>query len=474
MQYNGAVNLSRLRDALLFAVLVTSGLAIYSGAFRGGFQYDDYFAILLNPHLEGWRTFVHDLDHMVRPLLQATFLLDRSLYGNSPAGYHLLNLILHFASTVLVYRILTVAVAEKSLAILWWTAVVFFVHPITTETVTYISGRASGLMAFFYLLAFFLYIEAAKRHDNGPVRRLYLAGAVVSHLFSFGSKETAMTFPLVLLLWDVVIRRHDAVSLRRSFLTNHLPFWIVLLAVASWAWNHPRYATLAEFSFTLRPLWDNFLSEIHAVAYAVVLFLCPWKLNIDHDLPEFHSPAQWPLPLDVCLLAGLVTAGLVAVRRLPLFSFGIGWFFVLLLPTSLIPRADLLSERNLYPAFLGLALAIVVFGSRFVEWLMTLLGRARLVRLSANGLAIGLLLMLCFFTYERNALYRSEVSLWGDAVQKSPTKARPHNNLGHAYAMQGEWDRAIEEFRIAAQLDPEYALARKNLRDAYLHVVGRN
>ena len=136
-----------------------------------------------------------------------------------------------------------------------------------------------------------------------------------------------------------------------------------------------------------------------------------------------------------------------------MFSFGIGWFFVLLLPTSLIPRADLLSERNLYPAFLGLALAIVVFGSRFVEWLMTLLGRARLVRLSANGLAIGLLLMLCFFTYQRNALYRSEVSLWGDAVQKSPTKARPHNNLGHAYAMQGEWDRAIEEFRIAAQLD---------------------
>jgi tetratricopeptide (TPR) repeat protein len=146
----------------------------------------------------------------------------------------------------------------------------------------------------------------------------------------------------------------------------------------------------------------------------------------------------------------------------------------LLLPTSVIPRADLLSERNLYPSFLGLALAIVVFGSRVVEWLVTLLGRARLVRLSANGLAIALLLMLCFFTYQRNALYRSEVSLWGDAVHKSPTKARPHNNLGHAYAMQGEWDRAIEEFRIAAQLDPEYALARKNLRDAYLHVVGRN
>ena len=133
----------------------------------------------------------------------------------------------------------------------------FFIHPITTETVTYISGRASGLMAFFYLLAFFLYIEAAKRHDNGPVRRLYLAGAVVSHLFSFGSKETAMTFPLVLLLWDVLIRRHDAVSLRRIF---HQSSSVLDRALCGrqWAWRHPRYAILHNSVFTLRPLWDNF------------------------------------------------------------------------------------------------------------------------------------------------------------------------------------------------------------------------
>ena len=88
-------------------------------------------------------------------------------------------------------------------------------------------------------------------------------------------------------------------------------------------------------------------------------------------------------------------------------------------------------------------------------------------------MAIGLVFLLSAFTYQRNLLYSDEVSLWSDTVLKSPAKARPHNNLGHAYAMHGEWDDAIEEFRIAAQLDPDYALARKNLHDAYLHVVGR-
>jgi len=323
-------------------------------------------------------------------------------------------------------------------------------------------------------LAFLLYIKASNAQDHDPVRRLYLAGAVVTYLFSFGSKETAMTFPLVLLLWDVLIRQHEVASLRQRFFTNHLPFWIVLCAVAMWAWRHPRYAALAEFSFTLRPLWDNLLSEIHAMAYAVMLFFCPWQQNFDHDLPEFHSPTQWPLPLDLSLLAGMAMAGLVAARRFPLFSFGVWWFFVLLLPTSLIPRADLLSERNLYPAFFGLALASVVLGSRFLKWLMRLVPHPRLVWVAAMSCAIGLILVLCLFTYQRNLVYQDEISLWSDTVRKSPAKARPYNNLGHAYAMRGEWDHALEEFRIAAQLNPDYALAQKNLRDAYLHVVGRD
>ena len=84
-----------------------------------------------------------------------------------------------------------------------------------------------------------------------PVRRLYLAGAVVSYLLSFGAKETAMTFPFVLVLWDVLLSQRKAVSLRRSFFIYHVPFWLVLCAVALWAWRHPRYIDLAQFSLTL-------------------------------------------------------------------------------------------------------------------------------------------------------------------------------------------------------------------------------
>ena len=458
---------------LLCAILVTVTVATYAGTFLGAFQYDDLYTILINVHLDGLDTFVGHLDHMVRPVLYGTFLIDRSLYGHTPTGYHLLNLLLHLGSGLLVYRILTLAATQDTQQVPFWTALLFLIHPIQTEAVTYISGRASGLMAFFYLLSFALYLEAASRRHTGFPHRRYVAGALLSFVLALGSKETAMTFPLALLLWDIVIRRLDGGALRKMVLSHHLPFWFMLIAVAAWAWWHPRYSTLTQFSLEIRPLWDNLLSELHATAFSLLLLFCPWKQSFDHDLPTLHSLLQWPLPLDLLLLGGLAVVAFVSARRVPLLAFGIGWFFVQLIPTTLIPRNDLLSERNLYLASIGLFLVVVLVSFRLIQLLLEAQSRFQLVQIGAGSLGLLAILALCYMTVERNELYRDPVLLWSDTVKKSPQRARPHNNLGHGYLLRDDWERAIEEFRIAAQMDPDYMLARKNLRDAYLHQVGR-
>lgn len=459
--------------SFLSACLVAAALGVYGGAFRGDFQYDDFSGVLNNAHLDQWSTFVGHLDHMVRPFLHLTFFVDRSLYGDIATGYHVLNLLLHLGSGLLIYGILRHAVTEETQPVPFWTALVFLIHPIGTETVTYISGRASGLMAFWYLLAFFLYIKESEETNRHLRCRLYQAGAIFSFMLSVASKEPAVTFPLVLLLWDVLIRRLRGLSLRAVILSRHLPFWLIMVVVGVLAWRHPRYADLAQFSFGIRPLWDHLLSELHAAAYTLWLIMSPWNQNFDHDLPVLHSLTEWPLPLDLLVLGGLITGACVLARRLPLLSFGIGWFVLQMLPTTVIPRNDLLSERNLYLASFGIVLAIVMLSSRVTQWLETVLPQPRVIRFGAKSLAVLLVLVLCFFTYQRNRLYHDQVSLWSDTVRLSPNKARPHNNLGHAYALQGNWDQAIDEFRIAAKLDPDYVLAQKNLRNAYLHQVGR-
>jgi protein O-mannosyl-transferase len=143
------------------------------------------------------------------------------------------------------------------------------------------------------------------------------------------------------------------------------------------------------------------------------------------------------------------------------------------LPTILIPRLDLLSERNLYLPFAGLVPALVSLTGWAANRLIAQFNQLRIIR--ATFFVIGLLVVadLCVLTYQRNLLYRDAVALWTDTVEKSPQKARPHNNLGHSYALSGDWDRAVDEFRTAARLDPDYALAQKNLRNAYLRQVGR-
>jgi len=452
-------------------ILFTVTVASYCLAFNGDFHYDDSLTILENPHVDRFDTFLGHLDHMVRPVLYATFLIDRSLYGLNPVGYHLLNLMLHLGSGLLLYRILTNAVPDEAASIPFWAALLFLIHPIATETVTYISGRASGLMAFFYLLALYLYIRASQ-HPNGS-SRLYLSGAVASFLLSIGSKETAVTFPIMLLLWDGLIRGKRGSDIRAALISNHSPFWIVLLLAAAWAWSHPHYTALVQFSLNIRPWSDHLLSELHAVAYALWLLFSPWNQNFDHDLPQFRSLFQRPLPTDVLLLSGTAAVALFSVRRFPLVAFGLAWFFLQLLPTGLIPRNDLLSERNLYLPAIGLLLAIVALGSHFISRLLTIVRQPALLRFGSAVLAAALVAVLCLFTYQRNLLYQDRLLLWSDAVRKSPNKARPHNNLGYAYSLHGDWDRAIEEFRIAAQLDPDYVLAQDNLRDAYLHRVGR-
>jgi len=463
---------THLQGKLLFFILLVAGL-IYVTAFSGDFHFDDRPTILANPHLESGEIFVDHLDHMVRPVLYATFFLDRRLFDMSPAGYHLLNLLLHLGSGALVYRILMRAVTEETKLVAPWTTLLFLIHPIQTETVTYISGRASGLMAFWYLLALFLYIKASEDTSGHVIRRRYRSGALLCFILSVASKEPAVTFPLALLLWDVVVRRLRGARLREAIIAEHTPFWLAVLAAGVLAWQHPRYADLAQFSLNIRPLWENALSELHSVSYALLLFICPWKQNFDHDLPLLHTLIEWPLPLDLLVWCGLTVAAFISIRRLPLLSFGIGWFVLQILPTTVLPRNDLLSERNLYLASLGILLAAVVLGSYLTHRIAQVLERPSWFGISVGAVELAMVVALCVSTMHRNALYHNPVLLWSDSVAKSPRKARPHNNLGYALSRRGEWDPAIEEFRIAVRLDPAYELAQQNLRDAYLRQVGR-
>lgn len=453
------------------AAIVAGAILAYAGSFAATFQFDDRAVILDDGRLATVRAFLAAVPQMIRPLLKLTFLVDRHLYGDNPAGYHVLNLVLHCGTALTVLAILSLTVGrlreEQRRGVQWvpfCTALLFALHPIGTETVTYICGRATGLASFFALLSVYLALAAS---SPGTSRRRFFgcaAAAIASFIVALLSKEIAVVVPALLLLWRVVVgdARENRLAIRL-----HATFWIVACgAVALAAW-HPRYVMLARASLETRPMGQNLLTQVHAVCYGLSLFVFPWRLNFDHDLRTYSSIVQAPIPVDVALLIALAVLGACSVRRWPLVSLGLGWFFICLLPTnSLIPRYDILSERNLYLPSIGVVLAVIALLAGVVyrcrgRWRRTA-ATAAVAACAASAVWLGVA------TVGRNRIYRDEVTFWADAAHKSPEKARPHANLGYALMKAGELDRAISEFRIALALEPDNIAASENLRRAWL------
>jgi tetratricopeptide (TPR) repeat protein len=468
----GAV-LSRQR---LVVLLMAATVLAYVNAFHGAFQFDDA-TILSDSRLGNPAAFVSHLGGMIRPALKLTFLLDRSLWGESAAGYHLLNLLLHLGSGLLLYAIVRGLLREglaharmaSARTVPLWTALLFLLHPIGTETVTYISGRATGLMAFFYLAGIYLYLRSTGPRSAPAVPWAYFA-AIGCFLLSLLSKETAVTFPLSLLLIEAVGRGRNGTDLRRAVLRFHWPFWGILVAFLAAAASYPRYVYLLKVSFGIRPIYENLLTQVDVVAYALSLFFLPGRLNSEHDIPLAGSIFAWPTPLALLLLVGLFALAVFLARRNRLASFGLFWFFLQLLPTnSVLPRYDLLSERDLYLAAPGLFLALAAAWSAVLTFLAgTPASRgARIGVFALRTLPLMLVPLLAVTTFARNAVYATPIAFWSDATRKSPAKARPHVNLSHAYYVAGDFDRAIAEARMALAIDRNNPVAQANLLAAW-------
>ena len=364
---------SRATRRAVVLLLLAGGLT-YANAFWGVFQFDDERVILQDPRLESLARFVGHLPQMIRPVTKLTFFADRWCFGASPAGYHLLNLLLHLANGLLVFALLRSVRLGQGLqprpTLAFWTALVFLVHPIGSEAVTYVSGRPTLLAAFFGLAALCLATGAATRQaarpdsEAGHGRRhrtttVLLAGSLAMALLS---KETAVVFPALLLLWHVIFGRTAPERGSRVARAHHVAAWATLASFLFVATLHARYAFLFGYALGLRGWVENLLSQAYAVTYAATLIVAPapWRLNFDHDLPLVTSVWQWPAPLCLVSIAAVFALAIVLARRAPVFSFGLLWFFVCLAPTnSILPRYDLLSERNLYLPSIGLFIAIV-------------------------------------------------------------------------------------------------------------------
>lgn len=403
----------------------------------------------------------HDL---YRPLISLSYLVDLRLWGNRPPYYHLANLLFHILSSVLVYFILR-AILDKEWPA-WLGALLFTIHPIHTESVTWISGRTDVICGFFFFLALFLYLGGRQRGGW-----TYSMGSLVAFSLALLSKEMAITLPLVIALYNLcfdesppLARWWDLLRVRLGrALIESLPYWVVVVLYLTLRLQVLGVAiksqdSMAESFQGLSSLGSSLFLSAKIVALYLRLLVAPFPLNAHRlvsDLEASLGLTAWLAPLAVVLLLGL---SIVSLRRAPAYAFAGLFFFATIPPVSgLLPVGDFVAERFLYIPSLAACLAAAALCTALWRWRRTW------------GLVLSLLIVLPWivFTYRRNADWRDSLSFWSQTAAASPRSTIAHNYLGLEFWYRGQYEPAIAQFEQVLRLDAEDQDAYNNLAGVY-------
>ena len=405
-----------------------------------------------------------------RPLINVSFALNYAVGGLSVVGYHLTNLLIHLAASLVLFGVVRRTLGSPTLSARFGAAAtplalavsgLWALHPLQTEAVTYLSQRAESLMGLLFLSTLYLSIRGFAAVAPGT-RLAWYAASTLAAGAALAAKEVAASAPLIVLLYD---RTFVSGGFRAAW-RRHWPlfcaFAVTLLLLA------PRIASLGRgtvvygvgFGGALT-WWEYALMESRVIVRYLALAFWPHPLVFDYGpLLPGRIGEVWPY---LAMLAALAIATVVALVRHPALGFAAAWFLVILAPTStVIPVVGQpMAESRMYLPLAGVASLAVLGVCGFS-------GRRGLALCAVAGLVFAAV------TVERNALYNREVTLWQDTVVAAPRNPRAHYNLGTVYsALPGRSFDAIAEYRAAVQLVNYYPEAHNNLGSELERIPGR-
>ncbi|MGO9244110.1 MAG: tetratricopeptide repeat protein [Verrucomicrobiia bacterium] len=451
----------KIQRFLVLAV-VLAGLLAYHNSFVGPFVFDDVDSISENRTIRHlwppWKALSppHGRGSTVegRPVLNFTFAVNYALGGTTPWGYHVVNLAIHILAGLTLYGIARRTLVQPTLgkrfaaeatSLALAIAVIWTVHPLQTEAVTYVAQRAESLMGLFYLLTLYCFLRGVESRQPGR----WYALSVTACLLGMGTKEVMVSAPLIVLIYDWIF---VAGSVRQAWRKRWRLYaglagtWLVLGYLV--ATTSTRGGS-AGFESGLA-WWQYALIQCRAIVHYLKLSVWSYPLVFDYWLPTVsHAGEILPYAL---VLAALATGTVIVLWRRPAVGFLGVWFFAILAPSSsVVPVAtETISEHRMYLPLV----AVVVLA---VLGIYTLIGRRSLFVFFA--LAVGLGLM----TWRRNQDYCSSIAIWDDTVAKCPQNPRAHHNLGFELSQIGKLQEAIGQYEQALRIEPDYAEAHHDL-----------
>lgn len=491
----------RLRSFAAVLALVVAVALAYHNTFDVPFLLDDDGSIRDNPSIRGFRSAWSPPPGgntvSGRPLVNVSLALNHALGGLDVRGYHAFNLLVHVAAGVflfgIVHRVLRLPrwqgrFEPDALLLALAAALAWALHPLLTESVTYIVQRAESMAGMLCLATLYCFLRAAAPGASAA----WLWCAWLACLAGMATKEVMATAPVIVLLFDRVFLADSWAGLWRARGRRHLALAATWLLLAWLVLATGTRGGTAGFGTAFEPL-DYARTQVAAVMHYLRLAFWPDPLVFDYGLPMVASLGE--IPVSTMLLAGLLAATAWGLwRNHPLGFCGATWFLALAPSSSVVPvSTQTMNEHRVYLALAAVAVPVVLLLYRG-------LGRRAFWVLPVLLVALGVA------TERRNALYRSDRGLWEDTLQKRPGNMRAllalasiadregrtgealgllqqalaiqpaaapvHNDLGNVLQKLGHVDEAIASFETALRLGGEQATVLNNLGNA-LQQAGR-
>ena len=473
--------------AALAILLLT--IAAYGHTLDAPFVLDDVANIERNANVQmtslDWsqlRAAAFDNRDNDRPLAYLSFALTHFAFGGDAAGYHIVNISIHVITGILVY-LLTLLTFRRLHAIgqgvggerlARWAALigalVFVAHPIQTQAVTYTVQRMTSMATVFYLLALLLYVHGRLAHRR-TIRWSLWFGTATAWVLALGTKQIAITLPLVIFLYEWYFFRDLSWSWFRRMLKLSVVPAVVLVILVGMIYVDADPLGRLERGYAARDftMQERLLTQPRVIAryIGLILYPAPDQLNLSHSIETSRSLLQPVSTLSAfALVAALLALSVGIARRHRLVSFCLLWFFVHLAIESSFLALEMIYEHRLYLPMFGVSmLAASLWSSAALRWGTSLRRQASVAAVA--GMAI---VLFALAARTRNTVWVDPAVLWSDVIAKNrgdypeaaSQRARAYNNRGRVFGVRGQHRQAIDDFAEAIGLDPQDAEAQFN------------
>ncbi|MBI4363281.1 MAG: tetratricopeptide repeat protein [Candidatus Doudnabacteria bacterium] len=471
--------LKQRSNLVIVIVIIIVGFALYGNALNNELFWDDDQFILENQYIRDFSNFPRFFSENViagalrqtdywRPALLTVFAIEWHLWGPSPFGFHLTNTLFHLANAIVLFFILEKIFHRRWLSL--FASVIFLIHPLQTEAVSYANSLGDSLSVFFMFLGLIWYLKG--KHVIYPL---------IAFALALMSKETAIIFPALIFLAQFFTSNYPSPLMgeggrRPGEGDLKAQAWLAFKKTLPYIGLAVLYillrATVLNFgdSFNLyheqniftSSVWVRILTFFRILAVYFYLIFWPQILHMERSVDLATSFFQTDVILGALIFVTLLAIAFLGFKKYPVLTFGLLWFFIGLAPTSniAVPINGLLYEHWLYVPIIGIALAVFELGSRLVKNFPKLLKPV----LAAVCL---IFLALNIRTIARNNDWDNSLRFYNQVLAYAPESYRVTNNLGMEYAERGFHEQAIFTYYKAIALDDSNPVAYHNLANSY-------